>query len=132
MTDGAPAVLDAAQALGGAAAARKNVLLKQLNDEWSTLAAEVPADVSTIEARIDVSSRNGVRKPASGIDVDTARARLSRGVSLWSKAQAAYATGNMEEAVTIAKTLQPQLHALADSLPGQPESAAIRKPGSLH
>jgi len=126
---GAPAVMDAAQALGGAAAARKNVLLKQLNDDWSVLAAEVPNDVSEIQGRLDALSRSGGKKPA-GIDVDAARARLSRDVSLWSKAQAAYATGNLDEAVNTAKLLKSRLHGLAGSLPSQPESAAIRRPAS--
>lgn len=134
----APAVLAGAQALSGAAAARRNMLLKALNREWSVLAATVPADVTAIQGRIELLGRNAGRKPA-GVDIDTARANLSHGASLWSKAQAAFATGNMDEAVTIAKTLESQLQDLAGALKvelsepaaAQPESAAIRGPESL-
>jgi hypothetical protein len=134
----APGVLTAAQALGGAAAARKNAQLKALNQEWSVLAASVPEDVMAIQGRIEMLGRNAGRKP-SGVDIDAARTRLSHGASLWSKAQAAFATGNMDEAVTIAKSLESQLQNLAASLKvelsepatAQPESAAIREPESL-
>ena len=134
----APGVLAAAQALGGAAAARKNTQLKALNEEWSVLAASVPEDVMAIQRRIEMLGRNAGRKP-SGVDIDAVRTSLSHGASLWSKAQAAFATGNMDEAVTIAKSLESQLQNLAASLKvelsepatAQPESAAIREPESL-
>src|ERR1700761_3440279 len=49
----APAVLSAAQTLATAAAARKDEVLKALNDDWTGLAAVVPDEAAGIQNRID-------------------------------------------------------------------------------
>lgn len=141
---GAPVVLRDAQELSGASAASRNALLKALNGAWASLAAAVPDDVAAVQSRIDLLGRTPARRP-TGIDLDAARANLSHGASLWSKAQAAFATGNMDEAVSIAKALESQLQGLAGSLNVElsesaaapphpaaepPESAGITAPGS--
>ncbi len=50
---GAPAVLGAAQSLATAAAAKKDEVLKALNDKWTALAGTLPGYVTAIQSRID-------------------------------------------------------------------------------
>jgi hypothetical protein len=115
VTDG-PAVLSAAQTLATAAAAKKDEILKALNDQWTMLAESVPGDVSAIQNRIDVLSRKSGKKQAAGIDLDAAKAGAGDATALWSKAQAAFAAGNLDEAVSTAKDVKVKVEALATSL----------------
>jgi hypothetical protein len=113
---GAPAVLSAAQTLATAAASKKDEILKALNDEWSGLAGTLPDAMTAIHNRIDFLSRKSSKKAAAGIDLTAAQAGLSAANSLWSKAQAAFATGNLNEAVSTAKDVKVEIDALAASL----------------
>jgi len=113
---GAPAVLGAAQTLATAAAAKKDQILKALNDEWTGLAGSVPGNVTAIQSRLDLLNKKSSKKMAAGIDLNAARAGLSDAESLWSKAQAAFAAGNLEEAVGTAKDVKLKTDALAASL----------------
>lgn len=112
----APAVLDRAHGLASAAAARKAELTQQLSDEWANLAARLPQYMTAIQGRIEFLARKSSRKMAAGIDLDAARGSLSEDSSAWSKAQAAFATGNMREAVTTARNLEASLEGLASTL----------------
>jgi hypothetical protein len=113
---GGPAVLSEAQILATAAAAKKDEILKALNDQWTALAGSLPADVAAIQNRVDVLSRKSNKKQAAGIDVDAAKAGAGEASALWSKAQAAFATGNLDEAVSTAKDVKVKVEALATSL----------------
>jgi hypothetical protein len=113
---GAPAVLGAARLLATAAAAKKDEVLKALNDKWTLLAASVPDNAIAIQQRIDFLSKQSNKKLAAGIDLDAAKAGASEANSLWSKAQAAFATGNMDEAVSTAKDVKARIDALAAAL----------------
>ncbi len=113
---GAAGVRSAAQGLSGAAAAKKDELMKALNGQWTALAAALSDDTTAIQNRIDLLSKKSSKKPAAGIDLDAAKDRLSGDQSLWSKAQAAFATGNLGEAVTTANKLKAELEGLAASL----------------
>jgi hypothetical protein len=113
---GAPDVLGAAQNLATAAAAKKDEILKALNDQWTALAASLPADVTAIQNRIDLLSKKSSKKQAAGIDLDAAKAGAGDATSLWSKAQAAFAAGNLDEAVSTAKDVKAKVEALASSL----------------
>ncbi|HME40232.1 MAG TPA: hypothetical protein VKG63_14855 [Steroidobacteraceae bacterium] len=113
---GGPAVLSASQDLATAAAAKKDQVLKALNDEWSGLAGWLPAEVIAIQSRIDLLGKKAGKKPAAGIDLDAAKAGLADAASLWSKAQAAFATGNLNEAVSTAKAVKSKIESLATSL----------------
>jgi hypothetical protein len=113
---GGPAVLSAAQGLATAAAAKKDEVLKALNDEWTGLAGSLPGAVAAIQSRIDLLSKKSSKKAASGIDLDAAKAGLGDATSLWSKAQAAFAAGNLDEAVSTAKNVKAKVAALATSL----------------
>jgi hypothetical protein len=113
---GAPAVLSSAQTLATAAAAKKDEILKALNDEWTGLAGSVPGNVTAIQSRIELLSKKSSKKMAAGIDLDAAKAGLADAQSLWSKAQAAFAAGTLEEAVSTAKDVKAKTDALAASL----------------
>jgi len=119
-----PGVLSAAQGLATAAAAKKDEILKGLNDQWTGLAASVPAEVTAIQNRIDSLSKKSNKKLAAGIDLAVAKSGLSEASSLWSKAQAAFAAGNMEEAVQTASDVKTKVDALAATLKMDPTALA--------
>jgi hypothetical protein len=121
---GAPAVLSSAQSLATAAAAKKDEILKALNDQWTGLAASLPGDVTAIQSRIDFLSKKSSKKLAAGVDLDAAKVGLSDATSLWSKAQAAFAAGNMDEAVSTAKDVQAKIQALATTVKADLPAAA--------
>jgi hypothetical protein len=112
----APAVLTDAQALASAAAAKKAEVLKALNDQWTSLAATAPTEMAAVQSRIDLLSKKTSRKLAKGIDLDAAKSGLSDAQSLWSKAQAAFGNGNLDEAVSAAKEVKSKLETVASSL----------------
>jgi hypothetical protein len=111
-----PDVLNEAQGLATAAAAKKDEVLKALNDQWTILSAALPADVTAVQSRIDSLSKKSSKKLAAGIDLDAAKAGVADTNSLWSKAQAAFASGNLDEAVSTAKDVKAKIEALAMSL----------------
>jgi hypothetical protein len=113
---GAPAVLGAAQSLATAAAAKKDEVLKALNDQWTGLAAAVPGNVIAVQNRIDFLSKKTSKKQAAGIDLDGAKAAIADASSLWSKAQAAFGAGNLEEAVATAKEVKSKVDTVAAAL----------------
>jgi hypothetical protein len=108
----APAVLGTAQSLATAAAARQDEILAALNDDWTSLAAAVPGEVTLLQTRVDVLSK----KPAKGVDAEAIKGRMGDVTSLWSKAQAAFAAGNLNEAVAAAKDVKTKADALAADL----------------
>ena len=112
----APAVMERAQGLASQAKAKKAELTQALGEEWSSLAARLPGYMTTIQSRIEFLTKKSNRKMAAGIDLDAARGSLSEDSSVWSKAQAAFAIGNLGEAVTTAKGLDTSLEGLASTL----------------
>jgi hypothetical protein len=112
----APAVMERAQGLASAAAAKKAELTQALSEEWSGLAARLPGYMTAMQNRIEFLAKKSNRKLAAGIDLDAARGSLSEDSSVWSKAQAAFATGNLREAVATAKNLETSLEGLAGTL----------------
>jgi hypothetical protein len=89
---------------------------KALNDDWTSLASALPGDANAIQSRIDFLNKKANKKLAGGVDLDAAKSSFSDATSLWSKAQAAFAGGNLDEAVTTAKSVKIKLDALAASL----------------
>ena len=112
----APAVMERAQGLASQAKAKKAELTQALSEEWSGLAARLPGYMTTIQSRIEYLTKKSSTKMAAGIDLDAARGSLSEDSSVWSKAQAAFAAGNLGEAVTTAKSLESSLEGLASTL----------------
>jgi hypothetical protein len=108
-----PALLSEAQGLASAAAAKKADLTRTLNDQWSSLASTVPDEATALQSRIDVLAQRKNRKLAQGIDLDAARSGLGDAASQWSKAQGAFANGNLDEAVSAGRDAKSKLEALA-------------------
>ena len=109
-------MLSEAQGLEGAATAKKELIARGFKDQWSALANSVPGNATAIQSRIDFLSKKENKKLASGVDLAEARSSLSDAEARWTKAQDSYGQGNLEEAVTIAKTVQGKLTALAASM----------------
>jgi hypothetical protein len=116
VVSGAPPVLAAAESLATAAAEKKDETLKALNDKWTTLAGSVPEAMTAIQNRIDILAKKSNKKAAAGIDLDGAKSGLNDAMSLWSKAQAAFATGNLDEAVKTAQDVKSKADAVAATL----------------
>src|ERR1700737_241405 len=113
---GAPAVLSAAKSLATAPPPKKAEILRALDYQWTGLAGSLPAEVTAVQNRIDLLSKKSSKKLAAGIDLDAAKAGAGDATSLWSKAQAAFAAGNLEEAVSTAKDVKAKIEAVATSL----------------
>src|ERR1700723_3005810 len=113
---GAPAVLGAAQTLATDAAARKDQILKALNNEWTVLAGSGPEDMTAVQNRIDTLKKKSAKKPAAGVDLEAAKSSLDEAGSLWSKAQAAFASGSLDEAVKTAQAVKSRVDAVAAAL----------------
>jgi hypothetical protein len=115
VADGPP-VLSEAQALAGAAQAKKELIARGFEDQWTTLANSIPGNSSSIQSRIDFLSKKENKKLAAGVDLSEARSGLSDAEAEWTKAQDVHSQGNLEEAVTLAKTVQAKVASLAASM----------------
>jgi hypothetical protein len=113
---GAPTVLASAQTLATAAAAKKDEVLKALNDQWTVLAGTVPEYMTAVQNRIDALRKKPGKKAAARTDLDAAKSSLDEASSLWSKAQAAFASGSMDEAVRTAQDVKSKVEAVAATL----------------
>jgi len=111
-----PALLGEAHGLAADAAAKKVEIQKDRTDQWTSLAASVPALFTAVQARLDLLVQKKNRKMAAGIDLDAARTALRDATSQWSKAQGSFGNGNMNEAVPTAKDVESRLQTLAGTL----------------
>lgn len=107
-TDG-PGILGEAQSLATAAAAKKDEGLKALNDTWAALAISTPAEMSALRTRFATLDSPAGKRLRAGLDVSAAKSLSAQAESLWSKAQAAFAAGNLSEAVHTAKDVKDKL-----------------------
>ncbi len=114
--NGGPAVLAAAQTLAMAAASKKDEVLKAMNDQWTVLAGAVPDYLTAIQKRLDFLRKKANQKLAAGMDLDAAKSGEEDAALLWSKAQAAFASGSMDEAVRTAQEVKSRIEALAAAL----------------
>jgi len=111
---GAPAVLAEVNGLSGAAAAKKDEMLKAEGDEWRKLAASIPQSISAVQTRIDVLSKT--KRAPKDVDLGAAKSGLADASAAWDRAQAAFKSGNPPDAVAAAKDAQSKLNAAADAL----------------
>jgi hypothetical protein len=111
---GAPAVLAEVNGLSGAAAVKKDEMVKALGNEWRSLAASVPQSLSAVQARIDALSKT--KHIPKDVDLGAAKSGLADATSAWDKAQEAFKAGNPADAVTAAKDAQGKLASAAAAL----------------
>ncbi len=111
---GAPALVTEAQALVGAAAAKKEEVVKAATAEWATLSAAVPQLVGAVKSRVDVLGKS--KHLPAGVDLEAAKSGLADVTSLWEKAQAAATAGNVEDAVSAANETKAKATAAAAAL----------------
>jgi hypothetical protein len=76
----------------------------------------VPDEVTSLQSRVALLGTKSGAKLAKGVDVEAAKGRMGDLASLWSKAQAAFAAGNLTEAVATAKDVKSRADALAGEL----------------
>lgn len=112
----APEAMSAAHALVSESAAAKAAADKALNEQWTALAATVPGYTNAVRRRIELLGKKSAGRLAAGMDLEAARVRLDGAVALWSKAQAAFAAGNLNEAVSTAQRLKSDLEVQAGPL----------------
>ncbi len=115
----APAILERAEALASTAAAKKAEIAKVLDGEWSKLVTDVPATIESAGKYVDglIASK----KTAPGITqemVASARIGIDEQKSLWEKATAAKAAGDLEQAVTLGAHVKRRLENLVAALGG--------------
>ena len=110
----APAVLAEVKGLAGAAAAKKDEMVKELGNEWRSLAASVPQSLSAVQTRIDALSKT--KHVPKDVDLGAAKSGLADATSAWDKAQEAFKSGNPADAVAAAKDAQGKLASAASAL----------------
>jgi hypothetical protein len=110
----APALLTDSQELIGDAAVHKADMLRELNNEWPTLADSLPQWLEALQKRAEALGKN--RKAPAGIDLAAARSALDEARGLWSKAQSAFAAGNLAQAVDIAHSVKDKAAMAATAL----------------
>jgi hypothetical protein len=76
----------------------------------------VPGYFPAIQNRMAFLSKKSNKKAAAGIDLAAATAAIADAASLWSKAQAAFAAGNMNEAVATGTEVKSKLQAVAATI----------------
>jgi hypothetical protein len=111
---GAPAVLAEVNGLRGAAAAKKDEMVKALGNEWRSLAASVPQSLGAVQTRIDALSKT--KHVPKDIDLGAAKSGLADATSAWDKAQEAFKAGNPADAVTAGKDAQGKVASAAAAL----------------
>jgi hypothetical protein len=119
IVDEAPEILDRAEALASTAAAKKAEIAKILEGEWSTLVTDVPAAIESAGKHVDALIAS--KKAAPGITpemVASARIGVDEQKSLWEKATAAKAAGDLEQAVTLGAHVKRRLENLVAALGG--------------
>jgi hypothetical protein len=111
---GAPAVLAEVRGLSDAAATKRDEMVKELGNEWRSLAASVPQSISAVQSRIDDLTKT--KRVPKGVDLGAAKSGLADANSAWEKAQDAFKAGNPADAVTAGKDAQGKVASAAAAL----------------
>jgi hypothetical protein len=110
----APAVLAEVRGLSDAAATKRDEMVKELGNEWRSLAASVPQSISAVQSRIDDLTKT--KRVPKGVDLGAAKSGLADANSAWGKAQDAFKAGNPADAVTAGKDAQGKVASAAAAL----------------
>jgi hypothetical protein len=111
---GAPAVLAEVSGLAGEAAAKKDENLKVLGNEWRSLAASIPPSVAAVQTRVDALSKT--KHVPKDIDLTAAKSGLTDATAAWAQAQSEFKSGNVSDAVNVAKDAKSKLDSAASAL----------------
>jgi hypothetical protein len=115
----APAILEHAQSLATAAAAKKAEIAQSLAGEWQGLTTSVPAALANVSGHVD-TLLNSKTLPA-GVNktiLESAKTGIAEQQALWDKATAAMAAGDIEQAVTLGAHIQRRAETLLAALGG--------------
>ncbi len=110
----APAVLAEVNGLAGAAAAKKDERVRELGNEWRSLAASVPQSVTAVQTRIDALTK--AKRAPKDVDLAAAKSGLADATSAWENAQSKFQSGGVEDAVAAAKDASGKLASAAGAL----------------
>ncbi len=110
----APAVLAEVNGLAGAAAAKKDERVRELGNEWRSLAASVPQSVTAVQTRIDALTK--AKRAPKDVDLAAAKSGLADASSAWENAQSKFQSGGVEDAVAAAKDASGKLASAAGAL----------------
>jgi hypothetical protein len=114
VVSGAPPVLADIQSLAAATAVKKDQVMHAMAAQWTGLSTSVPKLVDSVKSRVDaLSKKSGV---PHGVDLPTAKAAIADAATAWAKAQAAYAAGNVDDAVNAANDAQSKAQAAAAAI----------------
>jgi hypothetical protein len=111
---GAPAVLAEVSGLAGEAAAKKDESLKALGNAWRSLAATIPPSVAAVQTRVDALSKT--KHVPKDIDLTAAKSGLTDATAAWEQAQSEFKSGNVSDAVNVAKDAKSKLDSAASAL----------------
>jgi len=111
---GAPSVLSDAQSVALVAASRAKAAKAALDDQWTAMSLSVPKLIATVKPRVDVLSKSS--HLPKGDDLATAQSSLADAINSWTSAQAAFTAGNLEEAVSMAKSATAKATAAAAAI----------------
>ena len=110
----APGVLKEAQDLMGAAMLKRDEIVKQMSAEWPTLSAALPGMVKKVSDRAAALAKS--KHAPAGVDVAAAKSAADEAGDLWTKAQAAYKSSDVEAAVTSARDAKAKVEAAASAM----------------
>jgi hypothetical protein len=111
---GSPAVLAEAKGLVAAVSIKKQEATAGLVREWTTHDASLPPLVAAVRIRIDMLTKT--KSSRNGVDCSRARANIAVGNALWDRAEAAFESGQLEDAVTLLKDAKMKAEAAEAAL----------------
>jgi len=122
----AKAIPDKVKELSTAAAAKKTELTKA----WDEMSAGLPKMLDAVKSRLDILSQS--KKLPAGLDkakLDGAKSGYATAVKMWDDAKAAFAGGNMADAMAKAATVKEKAVEVMTTLGMQVPAAATATKG---
>ncbi|HSQ70443.1 MAG TPA: hypothetical protein VLM41_10185 [Steroidobacteraceae bacterium] len=113
----APAALAQAEALAFEASAARQAAMEAHAAEWATLITTLPGLLAAIDARVSVLAK--ARKLPDGISAEqlqSVQAQFAETSDLWTRATAAHAVGELEQAVALGVSVKKRADELLAAL----------------
>lgn len=124
--NGAKAIPDKVKELSAAVTAKKAELTKT----WDEMSAGLPKMLDAVKSRLDILSQS--KKLPAGLDkakLDGAKSGYEAAVKMWDDAKAAFAGGNITDALAKATTVKAKAVEVMTALGMQPPAAATATKG---